>query len=76
MENVKEFYDEIINREEEIAGIKEEMKLAIETFASAHNLSVDGLKKGIKERKEFLKDSAKFLITDADADKVFEAMAK
>lgn len=76
MEKAKGFYNEIISREEEIAGIKEEIKLAIESFASSNNLNVDGVKKGIKEHKEYLKDSAKFLIVDADADKVFEAMAK
>lgn len=76
MEKAKEFYDEIIKREEDIKEIKDEIKEGIAAFATSNNISIDGVEKGIKEHKQYLKDKAKFLVTDADADKVFEAMAK
>lgn len=68
------FYEEIINREDSIKEIKDEIAEAINSFASSNNLSVDGVKKAIKEHKDYKKDPAKFLVVDADADKVFDAM--
>lgn len=75
MNNAKEFYDEIVRREEEIADLKEELTEALESFASSNNICVDGVKKAIKEFKAFKKDQAKYLLIDSDADKVFESMA-
>lgn len=69
-----QFYDDIIQREKDSAAAKGEMDEAIESFASSNNVTVDGVKKAIKDRKAYLKDKAKFLVTDADSNKVFEAM--
>ena len=68
------FYDDIIQREKDITASKGEMDEAIESFSASNNVTVDGVKKAIKERKAFLKDKAKFLVTEADSNKVFEAM--
>lgn len=69
------FYEEIIRREEEITAIKDEIDAAMLAFASSNDLSLDGVKKGVKEHKAYQKNPARFLVVDADADKVFEAMA-
>lgn len=76
MEKAKDFYIEIIERENSIKEIKDEIAEAIAAFASSNNISIDGVKKAIREHKEYMKDAAKFLVIDADADKVFEAMVK
>jgi len=75
MQNAKEFYAEIVRREEEIADLKAELSEALESFAASNNICIDGVKKAIKEFKAFKKDQAQFLVVDADADKVFESMA-
>lgn len=74
--NAKQFYSEIISREETMKEIKDEIQDAIECFASSHNLTVDGVKKAIKEYKTYLKDQAKYLMTDRDAETVFNSMAE
>ncbi len=69
-----EFYTEFISREEQVQELKDEMTAMLDSFASSNNLSKKGIKKGIKEYKEFLKDQAEFSVVDGDADKVFEAL--
>lgn len=70
----QEFYTEFINREERMKELKDEITAMLDAFASNNNLSKKGIKKGIKEYKEFLKDQAEFTVVDGDADKVFEAL--
>lgn len=69
-----EFYDSIIAREDDITEIKDEIKAAVEAFASSNGVTPEGVARAIKDRKAFLKDKAKFLITDRDAEKIFDLM--
>ena len=71
----QEFYTEFISREDQMKALKDEMTAMLESFASSNNLSKKGIKKGIKEYKEYLKDQAEFTVVDHDADKVFEALS-
>jgi len=66
------FYDEMIAYEDTIKAIKEEVKDAIAAFASSNGVTVKGVVRAIKDRKEFLKDKAEFLLTSSDSDKVFD----
>lgn len=68
------FYTEVIDREEAIAELKAELKEAMDAFCSSNNVTAKGLKKAIREYKEYQKDAAEYQITDADADKIFEAL--
>lgn len=66
------FYDSMIEKEKEITEIKDEVTKAIAAFASSNDVTSDGVLRAIKDRKAFLKDKAKFLITERDSSKVFE----
>ena len=68
------FYTEVIDREEAIAELKAELKEAMDAFCSSNNVTAKGLKKAIREYKEYQKDAAEYQITDADADKIFESL--
>lgn len=71
-----EFFAEYCNREEQIKELKDELKLALDSFAASNNLTTKGILKGIKEYKEWLKDKAAFTVTDHDADTIFEPLIK
>ena len=66
------FYDSMIEKEKEITEIKDEVTKAVAAFASSNEVTADGVVRAIKDRKAFLKDKAKFLITERDSGKVFE----
>jgi hypothetical protein len=70
------FFSEFVAREEQVAELKAEMKDMLDAFAASNNLTSKGIAKGVKEYKEFLKDKALFTVTDNDADRIFEALAK
>lgn len=67
-----EFYDSMIDYETTVAAIKLEVKDAIAAFASSNGVTTKGVVRAIKDRKEFLKDKAEFLVISADSDKVFD----
>ena len=67
-----EFYDSMIGYDDTIKAIKDEVKSAIEAFSSSNNVTVKGTIRAIKDRKEFLKDKAEFLLVSTDSDKVFD----
>ena len=67
-----EFYDSMIEYEDTIKAVKDEVKASIEAFASSNGVTVKGVIRAIKDRKEFLKDKAEFLLISSDSDKVFD----
>lgn len=73
--DARAFYAEILIKEKEVEELKTEIEAAIESFASSNNLAPKGIKKSIKEFKEYEKNKARFLVIDGDADKLFEALA-
>lgn len=70
----QEFYTDYIAREEEIKAAKEELKAALDCFATSNNMTTKGVIKGIKEYKAYLKDAAEYRVTEEDASRLFEAM--
>ena len=70
----REFFTDVIAREEQIKEAKEELKAAKDSFAQCNNITTKGLEKAIKEYKQYLKDEAEFRVVSEDADRVFEAM--
>lgn len=73
--DAKTFYAEVVNREEQIAELKTELKAMFDAFASSTNLTTKGIQKGLKEFKSFQKNEAEYRVTDADADLIFENLA-
>lgn len=67
-----EFYDSMIAYENTVKAIKEEVKDSIAAFSSSNGVTVKGTIRAIKDRKEFLKDKAEFLLVSSDSDKVFD----
>lgn len=62
--------------EEEITEIKGNITEAIEKYAAAKGVTVEGVKKGIKEYRAYVKDQGKYTITDLEAAKLLEALTK
>lgn len=67
-----EFYDRIIQLEKDAKEIKDEATESIEAFAASNGLTPKGVMRAIKDRKEFLKDKAGFLLVSGDSDKAFD----
>lgn len=67
-----EFYDNIIQLEKDAKEIKDEAMKAIESFAACNSLTPKGVLRAIRDRKEFLKDKAGFLLVAGDSDKAFD----
>jgi hypothetical protein len=73
--DAKAFFAEVADRETQISELKAELKEAIDSYATCNNMTSKGIKKGLKEYKDFLKSEAEFRVTDSDADNLFEQLA-
>lgn len=74
VENAKEFFAEVVRREDEIKALKDELKDAMDAFATCNNLTTKGIKRGIKDYKLHLKNEAIARVEFADADTLFESL--
>lgn len=62
--NFEAFADEIFSKEDAKKEIADEIKEAIESFASSHNLNKKSVKSTLKKIKEFRKNAAEFYEVD------------
>ena len=74
VEDAKLFFAEIVRREEEIKALKDELKAALDAFATCNNMTTKGIKRGLKDYKLHLKSEAQFQVESHDADVLFEKL--
>ena len=73
---IKEVLVAVTKLDAEAKVLREEKALVIEKFAKEKNMTIKGVKKGLKELAEFLKDKAEYTTTDLEAAKLLEEATK
>lgn len=72
--NFEAFADEIFSKEDAKKEIADEIKEAIESFASSHNLEKDTVADALKALKKWRKDQSKFYRVDQEVAQILNAV--